>query len=222
VQRRRRSGSYPDSVTPVSLIAQSDSSLWIGGSPCSGKSTVAQRLAAADGWSLYSCDDHWDDHVARATRDRLPVLTKVGSLAADVRLRQPIDVQVADVFEAYREEFALIRADLADVAMPVIVEGAALLPELLATMGVPADRAVWMVPTEAFQRAYYARRPWARDLLAGTPDADDLFDAWMRRDAAFAGLVARHAEDLEYQVVWVDGSVSVEAVTGRIRRLLRP
>jgi hypothetical protein len=196
----------------VGSIEWPGSHLWIGGSPCSGKSTVAQRLAATLGWPHYTCDDHWDDHVGRATRGRLPVLTKLGGLATDVRLRQSLEVQVADVFEAYREEFPLIREDLACASSPTVVEGAALLPELVAAVDIPTDRAVWLVPTEEFQRAHYARRRWARDLLAGASDADDLFETWMRRDAAFGRLVALQARDLGYRVFTVDGSASADSV----------
>ncbi|HEY8788202.1 MAG TPA: hypothetical protein VIM10_03565 [Actinopolymorphaceae bacterium] len=189
-----------------------DLHVWIGGSPCSGKSTVAQQLAALLGWSLYTCDDHWDDHVRRGTRSWEPVLIKLGDLPIEVRLRQGLEIQVADVFEAYREEFPLIRADLADATLPTVVEGAALLPDLLATAGVPASSAVWLVPTEEFQRAHYARRGWARNLLVGISDADDLFETWMRRDAAFGRLVALQARDLGYRVITVDGSASAESV----------
>lgn len=189
-----------------------DLHVWIGGSPCSGKSTVAQQLAACLGWPLYTCDDHWDDHVGRGTRGRLPILTKLGALPIDVRLRQGFDVQVADVFEAYLEEFPLIDEDLAAASSPTVVEGAALLPELLAMAGVPVDRAAWLVPTEEFQRAHYARRRWARELLTGTLDADDLFETWMRRDAAFGRCVALQARDLGYRVITVDGRMPAESV----------
>ncbi len=188
------------------------SHVWIGGSPCSGKSTVAQRLAVARGRPLFTCDDHWGDHVARSTRKQAPVLTKLGGLPIGVRLRQLLDVQVADVFEAYREEFPMILEDLAEDGSPSVVEGAALLPELVAEIVVPVNRAVWMVPTEEFQRAQYGRRGWAHDLLAGAADSDALFEAWMLRDAAFGRLVASQARDLGYRVITVDGGAPAESV----------
>jgi hypothetical protein len=190
--------------------------IWIGGSPCSGKSTVAGGLASTRGWSLYTCDDHWDEHVRREPSARLSVLGRLASLPIDLRLRQPLDIQVADVIEAYREEFPLIRADLAGTVSSTIVEGAALMPELLATIQIPTDRALWLVPTEKFQRAHYARRTWARELLDGISDADDLFEMWMRRDAAFARQITMQAEDFGYHVITVDADTSAESVLAEV------
>jgi hypothetical protein len=203
-------------VAPPSVA---DDILWIGGSPCSGKSTVAAHLAAVASRTVYSCDDGWERHAAAATAAEQPVLTKLCSLPADVRLRQPLGIQVSDVVEAYREQFPFILRDLSSDRR-VVVEGAALLPEFLSSLGVPPGRAVWLVPTEAFQRAHYGRRRWARDLLAGASDADDLFETWMRRDAAFGRLVALQARDLGYRVITVDGSAPADAVLAEVAKWL--
>ncbi|MFI5907470.1 hypothetical protein [Dactylosporangium sp. NPDC051541] len=179
---------------------------WIGGSPCSGKSTVAAALGVA----VYSCDDAFDRHA-----DAGPTLRKVTAMSVADRLAQPIDVQVEDVFELYREEFPLIRADLATGAYGV-AEGAALLPQLLHSIAVPADRAVWLVPTEQFQRHWYATRPWAQALVAQTPEPERSFDRWMRRDATFARLVAAQARDLGYRVITVDGTRTAGAIAAAV------
>ncbi len=202
---------------PSQSSESSPNHLWIGGSPCSGKSTVAATLAAASGRVVYSCDDAWDRHSAAATGNSLPVLHDLSVVATDVRLRRPVGVQVDDVVAAYREQFPSILADVRD-APPTVLEGAALLPDLLAGIDVPADRAVWLVPSETFQRAHYARRTWAFDLLADAPDAADLFEAWMQRDAAFAAIVADQARDHGYDAIVVDGSRTVDELTALVNR----
>src|SRR5690349_14415410 len=132
--------------------------VWIGGSPCSGKSTVAALVAAALNLPVYSCDDAFDRHAAVAG----PTMRKVTTMPIADRLAQPVDVQVADVFQAYRELLPLILAELPPAA---VIEGAALLPTLLP----PSAHAVWIVPTPAFQRHHYAQRSWARSVVAGLP-----------------------------------------------------
>ncbi|WP_433797319.1 hypothetical protein [Actinoplanes sp. CA-252034] len=173
---------------------------WIGGSPCSGKSTVAARIAADRGVPVYSCDDAFDRHA-----DGGPALRKVTSMSVGDRLAQPVEVQVDDVFRLYREEFPLILDDLRDTGDGTIAEGAALLPELLAGIGVPRERAVWIVPTEDFQIRHYRQRPWAYELLAGLDEPQVAFDRWMRRDALFAERVAAQARELGYRVIVADG-----------------
>jgi dephospho-CoA kinase len=192
---------------------------WIGGSPCAGKSTVA-ALLAEPGEAVYSCDDAFAAHAAAVDASRGPTLRKVTNRSAARRLAQPVDVQVADVLRAYREEFPLITADLLGRQGRVLAEGAALLPELLAGSSVPADRAVWLVPTVEFQLEHYRRRPWARELVRRTQDPEESFRRWMARDARFAALVAGQARALGYPVVRVDGRESISDVLHRVRTLL--
>jgi len=181
-------------------------SLWIGGSPCSGKSTIAAQLAATRGRPLYSCDDAFEGHALAADLDDGPTLKKVVALSVADRIAQPLDVQVADVIRLYHEQFPMILRDLGEFQEAPVVEGAALLPELLADLPIVTDRAVWLVPTADFQRRHYARRSWAWALLQETPDPAEAFERWMERDAVFAALVAEQARDLGYRVITVDGT----------------
>lgn len=185
---------------------------WIGGSPCSGKSTVAAAL----GLPVYSCDAAVDRHTAMAGAADGPTLTKVAAMDVADRLDQPVAVQVDDVLRLYREQFPLVLADLAG-PRAVVAEGAALLPDLLAGLGVARDHAVWLVPTERFQRHHYRQRAWAHELLAGTADPAGAFDRWMRRDAAFARHVAGRARALGYRVVVVDGRTGPGRVAAGLR-----
>src|SRR5436309_3521122 len=83
--------------------------LWIGGSPCSGKSTVAREIAARINSTVYACDEAFERHAERVDPDHGPVLKKVSLLNAAERLAQDLDVQVVDVFELYRDEFPWVK-----------------------------------------------------------------------------------------------------------------
>jgi hypothetical protein len=169
---------------------------------------------------VYSCDEAFPRHAATVEAADGPTLKKVTAMSVGDRLAQPIEVQVDDVFRLYREEFPLIMRDLADADGPIVVEGAALLPELVAGQRIPRDRALWIVPTEDFQHRHYRLRGWAHDLLAATADPDLAFRRWMRRDAAFARLVAGQARALGYPVITVDGTTGVDDVAAEITKLL--
>jgi hypothetical protein len=112
--------------------------LRIGGSPFSGKSSIAHVLPANRRFALYSCDDAFERHAAAITAMHGPTLKKVTTWSVAQRLAQPVEVQVADTLQLYREEFPLITVAL---RVPLVVEGAALLPELLA--GATNTRRPW-------------------------------------------------------------------------------
>jgi len=198
-----------------------DRVVWLGGSPCSGKSTVAALLAYGRRAAVYSCDDAFDRHAGAVSAAAAPTLKKVTRIGVAQRLAQPMQIQVADVFRLTREQFPLILDDLGSMSGPVVAEGSALLPELLASNAVGADRAVWMVPTPEFQRYHYAQRQWARRLLAGLPDALGAFEAWMQRDIQFAADVSAQARELGYRVWTIDGSCAADEIAAQITAKLR-
>lgn len=196
------------------------SAWWVGGSPCSGKTTLATRLAEDLGAHLYSCDDAFDRHAAALTPGEAPTFAKVTSLSIEQRLSQAVAVQVDDVFALAREQRPLITADLRRLSGPVVVEGAALLPEALSRLGVSAQRAVWVVPTEEFQREHYARRAWAQQLVSNTSDPAVVFERWMQRDARFAVDIAEEARRCGYPVEVTGSAASLDTIYERVRRHL--
>lgn len=102
----------------------------------------------------------------------------------------------------------------------LVIEGAALLPELLAALGVPTGRAVWVVPTGALQREHYTRRAWAGDLVERTIDPVAAFEQWMQRDARFAEMVTEQAHAVGYRVLVTDGTTSVTSAAATLTALL--
>lgn len=200
------------------LTGLATTACWIGGSPCSGKTSVAAVLAGRYGLTPYTCDDAFDRHARQVPVASGPTLRKVTGMAVEQRLAQAIVVQVADVWRAYLEEFPLILAELADLPGRVLVEGAAVLTALVHDLGVAPERAIWIVPTEQFQRERYAERAWSRELVAGAPDPSAAFRRWMRRDASFALEVAGQARAAGYRVLVVDGAVPVEQVADEVAR----
>ena len=190
---------------------------YIGGSPCSGKSTVAEALAARHGLHYFKVDDHLERYMALAAQEGKPACTQVtGMSPEEIWMRAP-QVQCREELRIYEEIFGYVLADLAAIDAPgVITEGAAYLPALIRARGVPADRYLSLTPEKAFQVRHYSRRPWVPHVLAGCSDQAQAFANWMERDALFAEAVRRQCGEAGYASLINDGSVPAEALIAQI------
>lgn len=169
------------------------------------------RLAAQYGLAIYRCDDAFDRHLAQGNAQNHPTLTAIRGMTWDEIWMRPVAVQVAAELEAYREEWGIILDDLAYLPQdrPILVEGCALLPELVAALAPPAQ-ALWFVPAPAFQRHHYGQRAFIQHILAQCSDPQTAWANWMDRDEQFGRAVAEAATARGYTVEWVDGRCSLD------------
>lgn len=86
------------------------------------------------------------------------------------------------------------------------------MPRLVSQVGIPLDRAMWMIPTEAFQRHHYGKRAWRHDVLRNASDPEQAWENWMRRDTAFAREVARQAKSISGRLIEVDGTRNLDTI----------
>ena len=93
------------------------------------------------------------------------------------------------------------------------------MPELLAKLK-PQAKAVYLVPSESFQREQYAKREWAQSLLKSTSDPKAIFDKWMARDAANARTIFEQARAFGFPVLEVDGTLDMMGVLEWVARQL--
>lgn len=190
----------------------------LGGSPCSGKSTVAAQLAAQFGLDTYKVDDHDAAHMARCRPAQQPVMCRYAAMSWDEIWMRPVPLQIDEEFDFYRERFGLIAQDLVDrePTRPIIVEGAALLPELIHAYGADPARVLFMVPTAAFQWRHYRQRPWISGILAQCADPEQAFANWMARDLGFGQAILRQAQEHGYATMVVDGTRTIAATTADV------
>ncbi len=176
-----------------------DNAFWIGGSPCAGKSSVCDLLASRYNLELYQVDFELRSQIDRIDPVRHPALFRWLAASCDQRWLKPVDELVDDVISCYRDHFSLIAENLSSLHendepsgnRQTLVEGTALLPALVARYAVSPLKAVWMVPTPAFQLEHYQRRPWVGEMLSDCTDARLAFENWMERDIRFARWVSR-------------------------------
>ena len=181
---------------------------FIGGSPCSGKSTVCDVLADRHGLRFYHCDDHYDAHLSRAhSGSSLAQFQRLSWLEAFTT--RSLERMIADELSANHELAAFALEDVGEIGAHVIAEGMPFMPDVMPALQ-PRANAVYLVPSPAFQRNHYAKREWAQRLLATTSDPIGVFERWMARDASNACFVRARAVALDFAVLEVDGQMSLE------------
>ena len=184
---------------------------YLGGSPCAGKSTVAEILVARYGLNYIRLDDYFDDHLQSASSDKHPILVKIRDATCDeIWLINP-RLQTRREIMAYVEEYSLYQAELEQANQPLLVEGAALLPCLVAPLLSSKRQAFFIVPSSQFQRKHYSQRTWVADVLRDCSDPDQAFENWMQRDETFARWVRHNALIHGLQTLVVDGKHNIES-----------
>jgi shikimate kinase len=185
---------------------------YIGGSPCSGKSTIAELIEKKYNFKYYKLDDKLEEYTKRASRAGKKYSSNYYTMNTDeIWLRTPA-IQNREEFEIYREIFEYVLEDLEQIGheISVIAEGAGFLPELMNLIVVPKNEYICIVPTKEFQIEKYSQRPYIPYVLEGSSDKKQAFQNWMDRDALFAMDVVNRARELGYASIVTDGGTSIE------------
>lgn len=184
---------------------------WIGGSPCSGKSSIADALVETYGFRLYRCDEAYFEHATIVTPEQQPVFHRLIHLSSEDLWMRPVEQQTIEEVALYREEFPLIVEDLLALprTKPILAEGAALLPECVRPLLLYPRQAIWIIPTREFQIHHYMHREWAKDVVKACTNPEQAFLNWMQRDIGFAQKVREEAAQRALQVLLVDGQRSL-------------
>lgn len=190
----------------------------IGGSPCSGKSTVAEALAEKCGLAYFKVDDHLEKYMEQGAADGKKCCAAVQSMSPEqIWMREPVQ-QCEEELAIYREIFSYVLADLekVDAANGVITEGAAWLPALAREAGIPAARYLSITPTKEFQVFHYRQREWVPYVLAACSDKEKAFTNWMDRDHLFAKAVEQQCAECGYTSLVNAGELPAEQWVSRV------
>jgi hypothetical protein len=171
--------------------------LWIGGAPCSGKSSVAAALADRFGLQLYHVDARTWVH-----EERMPP-TEFAALSMDERWVHAEPKRMLDWFvTTSRHRFRLVLEDLR--ALPdepgAIVEGPQLFPtSVSAVLRDPAHALFLLVDPDDL-----AARRRGRGPMRGTSDGIRARDNLIARDLLIAARFEREAAELRLPTLRVD------------------
>lgn len=185
---------------------------YIGGSPCCGKTTISEQIAKDHNLTYFPIDESLGRYASMGAEKGYPACKEQWRLSPDETWLRDVRVQCRHELEFYREIFGFIQEDIAalETERDVLVEGAALLPELIKASGIPSNHYICMTPTREFQITHYRKRAWVSLILEGCTDKEKAFENWMERDALFAEEVRRQAANLGYKSILVDGGQSMQ------------
>ena len=186
----------------------------IGGSPCSGKSTIASLLARQYQLLHIKLDDLVEEMMSQASADSQPICL----LRQDRNPEEMADEE----WRFYEEIFPYVKSYLIkNQDRPLLVEGAGLLPHLVKELECQASSYLCLTPTADFQKKHYIQREWVPYVLEGTTNPKQAFENWMQRDILFAQMVLKEAVLLGYPSLITDGSQSENQTAEEVARLLK-
>ena len=184
--------------------------LWMGGSPCSGKSSIADILSTQYDVEVYHVDEAFVEYIPDFTPEVFPVNFKWTHTPWQELWMQPQETLLHEAIDAYTEHLHFIFADLKGIEGKVIAEGTCLLPDCIKPLISDISRAIWVVPTENFQREMYPKRgPFVNIVLEQCEDPEQAMQNWMDRDVTFARWVVERTKMLKLPCIEVDGQRSI-------------
>lgn len=205
--------------------------LWIGGSPCSGKSTISHTIARISVFLEYHLDAWSRNHFARRVAAGDAEAMSFLKMSLDQRwVERPVEALVQEAMTSWRTNFPLVLEDL--LALPkenfILAEGN-FFPEWVAPYLSSPHQAIWLVPTDSFCE-YGRRQKWTelaqRQIRHGVYDEGSDPEQRRRkviaRDCQLARSVRQQAEALHLAISEVDGSRSREEMTERVERHFDP
>ena len=189
-----------------------DNAYFIGGSPCSGKSTIAEQLSKNYNLEYLKVDDYEQAHIEKASPERHPIMYKWSQMSWDEIWMRSVEKQVEEEIEFYRERFPMILSELNKFRSDskVILESAALFPELLKELNLEKHRVIYLIPSKEFQVKHYSKRTFKNGILEQCNQPEVAFKNWMERDYLFGRRVRKQAKEIGYKVIDVDGKRSIE------------
>jgi hypothetical protein len=193
--------------------------LWIGGPPCSGKTSIARSLAARNDLRVYQSDAHtWEHHDAAVARG-FPAAASWEEMTPDEHWLGELDAMVELSVAANEERCRLMIEDIEALpAAPLIVaEGTPLFPSFVDERLAGGDHGVWLLPTQEFQRARLEERP--RTMFERTSDPTRALENRVQRELRVGELIEDEARARGLHVLHVDETRDLAAVATAVQAI---
>lgn len=194
---------------------------WLGGSPCSGKTSVAGELARRHGLQVYHFDRHEMDHFRRRIDAGDEQAAAFLALSMDERWLGSAPPEMGrDTIESWTRRFPLVLEDLRAMptSPPILAEGPGLFPGLVATVTSGPRRMVCLVSTPGFCEQVRRTRPGGA--AAQTSDPERALANIVERDRLMAEYIREQASVYGIPVIELDGRHSISEVAAMVNGYL--
>ncbi|HAL46347.1 MAG: hypothetical protein FI707_07145 [SAR202 cluster bacterium] len=194
----------------------------LGGAPFSGKSTVGRLIAAELGYGYASTDDIGQAlRAVTAPESHSALHSMAGWAHTEYYISRPLDALMSDA-RRYHEAMwpaieAVVRAHAA-WGHPAVVEGWALWPERVATLGLPNVSSLWLIGDD---RILEARIRADSDHHAGASDEEAMMRAYVARNVAYNSTLAEAVATLGLPAIHVDDQMSPKELCDACLGILR-
>ncbi len=205
--------------------------LWIGGSPCSGKSTISHAIARIYVFVDYHADAFERHHFARRVAAGDAEAIAFLRMNMDQRwLQRSVEELSRETIVSWTNRFPYVIADL--LALPkenLIVAEGNFFPASVAPYLSSPHQAIWLTPTDAFcdharrrKQAELVRRQKRQGVYDEGSNPEQRLRNLIERDKRLASYVKQQAEALSLPIYEVDGSRSIEDMTELVERHFDP
>ena len=185
--------------------------LFIGGSPCSGKSSIAELISKEYGAYYFKADDFLNEFMKKAAENGAPICKKILGINAEEIWMRDAEEQCEEEFCIYEEIAPFVFDKLHRIDSEfIITEAAAYTPKVMER--VKDKMYLCIIPEAEFQVAHYKKREWVPYVLAGCSDKAQAFDNWMQRDILFARQVKKECDDKNIFCLVNDGSKTIQEI----------
>lgn len=188
--------------------------VYISGSPCSGKSTIAKLLAQKYNYMLLQYDEYLYPFMDQLAREGNQICKRVMNYTCDeMWLRAPNEM-CEDEIKIYHDIFPLLQKEIQSYSSneKILVEGAGIMPWSFKEHNINITNYICIVPTRQFQLEKYSVRPWIKSILKECSDKKLAFENWMERDYLFSQYMMKNAEKNQYPYLIIDGSMDAKKV----------
>lgn len=192
----------------------------LGGRPCSGKTTLADKLGEKLNIDVIHLDEFARDCIDNSTADHPNIHRWKECNLVELLEKEPANL-LCDYINTYEEMLPfLLRKIDASAKQAAILEGAMLLPGLIdAFKNKHVIKTCYLQTDDAFVFEKYCRRDYVQDMIK-KPEGKKAVDNLLGRDSLFAGYISDEIEKYALPKLFIHSNDTIELTLSHLEVIL--